>query len=62
MECPEIIKYPLKPKGQYHIIDAEGVDIGYLTHPDIRDYIIELANAHIPNEETLKAIEELEGE
>lgn len=61
MECPELIILPVKPKGQYHIVDEGGVDIGYLNHSDIRDYVIELINAHGPNEETLKAIDELEG-
>ena len=60
MAIPEIIKFPVKPKGQYYIIDSEGVSIGYLSHPDIRDWVVNLMNTHIPNETTLEAIKELE--
>jgi hypothetical protein len=60
MDKSELLIPPVSPKGQYHIVDAEGIDIGFMNHPDIRDYVIELINAHIPNETTLKSIEDSE--
>ena len=56
----ELIEYPVKKQGQYHIIDNSGIRIGCMEHPDLRDYVIELMNAHIPNKETIEAIEETE--
>jgi len=56
----ELIVPPVKGKGAYKIIDSEGICIGEMFHPDIRDYVIELINAHIPNETTLKSIENSE--
>ena len=59
---PEILIPPVKPKGKYHIVDSGGVCIGFLNHVDIRDYVIELINGHMPNGETIAAINELESE
>ena len=60
MKNPEILQPPVRAMGKYHIIDSGDVIIGSLNHKEIRDYVIELINAHIPNEDTMEAVRELE--